>query len=508
MTTTTDNNKRIAKNTMMLYIRMLLIMGVTLYTSRVVLNQLGVVDYGIYNVVGGIVVLFSFLTNTLQLASQRFFSYELGLGIERSNILGVFRSALLLHYGVAICFFLICQTAGLWFLEDKLDIPEDRSNAALWIFEISIITGILNIIRAPYNSLIIAYERMSAFAYFSIVEILLKLASVLVLSWIDIDKLILYAALVLIVTFIVNMVYYHYCRKCFLSCKNGQTNVIVSMKGMISFSGWMLLLGIANISATQGINFMLNVFRGVLINAAIGIANQVNAAVTQFVNNFQTALNPQLIKHYAAGETDKLFDLLFRGCRISFLLLLAIGWPIVTNIDFILKIWLELVPEYSAQIVVWVLMYALIDTLVNPIAIVVQASGDIKSYQLYASLFILAILPIGYYMMDKGCNPIYIFVCRFILNFFSLIWRVIFLKNKFDMNLKAYIRSVVKPLIMVFMVAYVSFMASIYIDDEFIKLIVTFSVWICVVLPAIYMFGLMKNERKTLLVLLKKIRLK
>lgn len=499
-----QDNKRIAKNTLMLYIRMLLIMGVTLYTSRIVLEQLGIEDYGIYNVVGGIIVLFSFITNSLQLASQRYYSYEL----EKSpnlDVTHVFKASLNLYIIFSLLFIVICQTLGYWILITKLNIPIERKAEAIWVFEISIITGVISIFRIPYNALIIAHEKIPIYAKYSIIEVILKVASIVALIYIKFDKLILYSILVGITTLLTNIVYMRYCHKELLHDYQNVKPQLEAMKGMLSFSSWMLLLGVANVSATQGINFILNIAYGVVINAAIGVANQVNSAVSQFITNFQTSFNPQLIKLYASKSFENLKNLLFNASRLSFLLLLILSWPIIINVNLILSIWLTDVPEYSGVIITWVLIYGLIDTFVNPIAIVVHATGEIKRYQFIASLFILSIIPLCFICIHYRIPPYAIFVCRAGINLFSLIWRIFYVKDIVYMTAWDYYSSVLKPCIRISILSLIFYLLGLYLHNEIYRLIYSIIIWFFILLPAIYFMGILKNERVFIKNYIKKI---
>lgn len=473
---------------------MLLLLLVTLYTSRVVLEQLGVVDYGVYNVVAGIIVLFSFITNSLQLASQRYFSYELE-NSKNKNITSVFKSSIKLYLVFSIIFVIVCQTLGYWLLITKLNIPIDRKLIAIYVFEISIITGVINIFRVPYNAIIIAYEELSVYAKYSIVEAILKIATIVLLIWINVDKLILYSVLVGISTLITNILYMAYCHKKLLFNFFNTRSEKEIMKDMFSFSSWMLLLGIANVSATQGINFILNIAYGVVINAAIGIANQVNSAVNQFVSNFQTSFNPQLVKFYAAKNYQQLFNLLFNGSRLSFFLLLVLSWPIIVNVDLLLALWLKDVPEYSNTIIIWVLIYALIDTFVNPIAIVVHATGRIKRYQFIASAFILSIIPFCFGCIYFSIAPYIIFMIRAIINFCSLVWRIYYLNHTIGMQKELYLKSVLIPCGKVLLISIALYFIILCENNEYLRLITSIIAWIIALLPAIYWIGLNYIER-------------
>ena len=312
-----SNNKHIAKNTLMLYFRMILTMLVSLYTSRIVLNTLGVEDYGIYNIVGGVVILFSFFNNAMSNATQRFLSFELGQN-NSVQLKRTFSMIINVHIGIAFLIFLLAETVGLWFLNTHINIPTERMKAANWVYQFSIFTFLINIIRVPYHATIVAYEKMSFYAYLSIIEVLLKLGVVFLIQISPLDKLIFYGFLIFVVSVLILLVYKIYCNKNFDAANYNFFWDTKLFKTLISFSGWSLFGSAANVSSKQGTDILLNIFYGVMVNAAMGIANQVNNAVNGFVQNFQTAFKPQIVKSYAANETDYLIRLIFQTSKFSF----------------------------------------------------------------------------------------------------------------------------------------------------------------------------------------------
>lgn len=489
-----ENTKRIAKNTAMLYVRMLLTMGVTLYTSRVVLNVLGVEDYGIYNVVGGIVVMFSFLNNVMILSVQRFFSYEIGRGNDL-KVAQIYRTSLVVHAYVCIAFFVLAETLGLWFLNSCLNIPGDRMVAANWVYQFSVLGGIINILRIPYNALIISYEKMSFYAYVSIVEVILKLGIVYFLLVITSDRLIVYACLVFVVLLIITFIYRRYCIHFFRITQIKSSFNRSVFKELISFSGWSLLLGVSNLGASQGINMIFNVFHGVVINAALGIANQVGGAVNQFVGNFQTALNPQLIKSYATGEREHLHKLIYEGSKLSFFLMLFVSWPIILNAEYVLALWLKIVPEYSVAFVQWILIYCLVDTLINPLAVVVQATGKIREYQIVCSVYVLLNIPLAFVLIYFSLNPVYVFVGRVIINIASLLWRLYYVKARIGIVLGAYWHHVIKLVMVCGGVAMLVSLFPVSFCVGWERLVFSFVCWVFAFVPLTWFYGLTFQER-------------
>ena len=319
-TQTSDNNKRIAKNTLLLYFRMLLMMAVSLFTSRVVLNTLGVEDFGIYSVVGGVVGMFVFINNSMSSATQRYITFALGKG-DKNRLQTVFSTTLQIHSLIAVIIVLLGETVGLWFLYNKMQIPADRMDAALWVMQCSIVSMVVMIVSVPYNADVIAHEKMSAFAYISILEVVLKLAIVYLLLVFSYDKLILYAILILMIQILIRFCYSIYCNKHFEETKYKHVWDKKLFKEMTGFAGWSLFGNMAGVLFGQGLNMLLNVFFGPVVNAARAVAVQVQGAIQQFVANFQTALNPQITKTYAAGELNEMHRLMFRSARFSFYLL-------------------------------------------------------------------------------------------------------------------------------------------------------------------------------------------
>ena len=447
-----QNNKRIAKNTLMLYVRMLLIMAVSLYTSRVILQALGVEDFGLYNVVGGVVVLFTFINNAMVASTQRFLNFEIG----RNNLdeaRKVFSASLNIHIIIAGAFLLLAETVGLWFLNRYIQIPEGREIAANWVYQFSIIVSILNIIRSPYNAAIIAHEHMSFYAYVSIIEVILKLA-IVYMVYLFADRLIAYAFLMMMVTLIVLGVYYIFCKRKYEICRYQFEYDRKRYMALASFSGWSLFGSLANMGASQGINIILNMFFGVSVNAAMGIANQVNAAVYQFVSSFQTAFNPQIIKSYAAGDKIYFISLIMNTSRYSFLLLFLLALPIYICCPEILSIWLGTVPEYAVEFCRLMLLFLLIDAVQGPLWVSAQATGKIRNYQILMSVLILLNLPITYVLLIFFKNPEIAIIVRVAVNFITAVARVIYLNHLYDFPIGRYMKDVILKCLVVMVISY------------------------------------------------------
>ena len=426
MPNTSGSNKRIARNTVMLYFRMLLIMAVSLYTSRIVLETLGVEDFGIYNVVGGVVAMLGFLNSAMSVATQRFLSYEVGTG-DLLQLQRVFSSTVLIHCAIAFFIFVVAETAGLWFLNTCLSIPAERMGAANWVFQFSILTFVVNILSVPYNALIISHEEMGIYAYISIAEAILKLSVIYLLDCFSLDKLKLYALLIFLVSLFIRIIYQFYCTRKYPECKfefAWQKNLL---KNLTSFSGWSLFGGIAQIAKVQGVGIVLNIVWGATINAAWGIAQQVNAAVLLFVQNFVMAINPPIIKAFAQGERDRLFSLLFNGMKYTFFLAFCLIVPLLFETGFVLSLWLKSVPEHTVAIVRYVLVAIMVELFSHTIATTVQATGNIRWYQIVVGGILFLNLPLSYVAVKMTGSPVSPMQVAVLLAGISMIFRFLIL---------------------------------------------------------------------------------
>ena len=398
-----SNSKRIAKNTLLLYFRMILIMVVSLYTSRIILNELGVEDFGIYNLVAGVVILFSFLSNAMITATQRYLSIAIGKKDEK-YIQAVFSTSLLSHFFLIFFIFLAAETIGLWLINAKLEIPADRMSATNFVYQLAILTTCVNIIRIPYNASIIANERMSFFAYVSIVETFLKLAVVWALAITPGDKLVIYSFLLLLVAIVIDIAYWYYCQRFLLANKFYlKTNKKLFVE-LTSFSVWNLFGGLADIGYKQGTNIILNLFWGVSINAVLGITNQIRNALVPFIGNLQLAVNPQMVKSYALGDYEYFKILVYRISKYSYFLMLIIVFPIIFNIDLILELWLKNPPEHTAIFAMLTSVYCLVDSLTGPLWAAMQAGGKIKRFQIVTGICLLLNLPVSYSLIPQHYN--------------------------------------------------------------------------------------------------------
>lgn len=492
---TSNNNKRIAKNTLLLYIRMFLTMAVSLYTSRVVLKTLGVVDYGIYNVVGGIVVMFGFINSCMSSATQRFITFALGKG-DMMRLQTVFSTSLQIHVIIAAIVFVLCESVGLWFFYTQMQIPAERMTAAMWVLQCSVLSTMVMFVSVPYNADIIAHEKMSAFAYISILEVLLKLAILFVLVLYPIDKLILYAILLLVVQVIIRFCYSIYCDKHFEESKYKRIWDGKLFKEMIAFAGWSLWGHMSSVFNSQGLNMLLNVFFGPVVNAARAVAVQVQSAIMQFTVNFQMALNPQITKTYARGEMEEMQKLIFRSARFSFYLIFFISLPVLFETNFILSLWLGEVPENTVVFVRIILCTSILTSISNPLMVACGATGKVKKYQAVCGGLLLTILPISWVALKFGCPAWGVFVVHFLVECICMFARMILLRPLIGIKVMSYIRNIwIRIIVVAGLSPIIPAIAYLKMDDTILRFFIIG--FLCVVSVALftYTFGFTKHER-------------
>lgn len=494
------HNKLIAKNVLMLYIRMFLSMAITFYTSRVVLNILGVEDFGIYNVVAGVVVMFTFIKSAMETTTLRFLSASIGIGDE-SEVKKVFSMSVISHISIAVIVFVLAETIGLFFLNRYMNIPDGRLVAANWIYQSSIFITCISIIQVPYMTAFLSYEKMSFYAYISIVETFLKLAVALLLIWIEYDKLKLYGLLLCAVSVIIFLLYRVFCGRKFTACRFSFYKDTKLYKEMMSFSGWSLLGSGAVIGADQGGNILLNYFYGVVANASMGIAGQVNIAVYGFVSNLQIAFRPQIVKLYTQGDKEQLEILVCRSSRISFLLLYALAIPLILNMGFVLELWLKIVPEYTVTFCRLILSISLIVCVAIPLVMTKQAVGNIRNYQLLIGFIIISNIAFSYLFLSAGYYIQIVLVVKMIIEIICLFVRLYFVRN------------VIRPLFFLKDVLYRSLKIvlltlplPLYLSWQYNKwegLFFSLSTFAILLLISTYFIGFSKEEIATLKKLLK-----
>lgn len=421
---------------------MFIVMLVGLYTSRVVLNTLGVVDYGIYAVVGGPIAIFGFLNASMASSTQRYLNFELGRG-NYEKMRHVFMAATYVHAIIAFIIFILAETIGLWLLNHKMVIPPERLTATMWSYQILLISAIISILCSPYNAAIIAHEKMGAFAYVSILDVSLKLLIVYVIQIIHFDKLILYSLLLLGVRLLIRYIYGLYCKRHFEETKWRLLWNRPLLKEMSSFALWNLWGNMASAFYGQGLNILLNMFFGPRVNAARNIAFSVMGHSSQLASGFQTAVNPQITKNYAQGNLKDMHKLLYRSCKFSCFLILIIGLPVFIEAPMILKLWLKIVPEYTVAFVRFALAIVIVDSIARPLMIAATATGKVKLYQSVVGGILLLIVAFAYIVLKLGGNPVSVYIVQLVIICIAFIVRLLIVRPMINLSLRNYLREVI-----------------------------------------------------------------
>lgn len=492
-----SNNKRIAKNTLLLYFRQILIMLVSLYTSRVVLLALGVDDFGIFNVVGGVVTMFSFIMGTMSSASQRYLAFDLAGG-DKMRLKETFSLVLLTYMLLAVITIVLSEGVGVWFLNTYMNIPEGRMVAANWVLQFAILTFLAHIFSGPYLSVVIAHEQMDVYAYVSIADVVLKLLIVYLIQAFTCDRLIFYAFLIFLTSVLSTLCYVIYCHKYYAESRFHFFYDKSRLKDMTAFAWWNMIGALANVLRSQGINILLNIFFTPAVNAARGIAYQVNSAVTQFYTNFYTAVKPQIVKSYAKEDIHQMHQLIFQSTKYAFFLVFVIGVPLFFYADTILSFWLKTPPELTTIFVQTIIINALFEVLSMPLVTGLQAANKIKSLQLTVSILYLMNLPVSYVLLRLGMpavTPMYVNIAIVVISFLP---RIIISRKYISVSVRSYFITVLLPM---FLVAVLGGTGSLLISKTFSQdkgLMYIFSgiamiVVVCFVV--IYLVGLTRPER-------------
>ncbi len=483
---------KIVRNSAFLYLRMFVMLGIAFYTSRILLRELGVDDFGVYNVVGGVVAMFSSLRGAFASSIQRFLNHEMGLN-NFYEIKRIFSMSIVIHIVICACFLLLTETAGLWFVNNKLVIDASRSASANWVFHFSILAALVTIMTIPYDALIIAHERMDVFAYISILDAALKLLVVLLLVWFGGDKLKLYAVLVFLVSLITRSVSSIYCRRKFEECRFRFSRDKDLFKKLGSFAGWNFLGNTAYALSNEGANILLNIFGGPSANAARGIAYQVRSAVTTFIGNIQTAANPHSVKLYAQKKAEELFTVIYTTSRVAFFIILIVCLPVFAYTEPLLKVWLGEVPEHSAGFVKLILLFLLVRVFHGPLDTLFKATGKIKAYQIVDSAILLLTIPLSYLLLKTGFALESVFIVMAVVELINLVAILCVAKKTAQLRIAEYLEKVmVRSLfclivagIMVFLICR-TFGPTLLPGFVFCILATTATVWIA---------GLSKAER-------------
>lgn len=502
MAGSTVNNKRIVKNTLFLYGRMIIIMLIGLYTVRAVLQALGVEDYGIYNVVGGIVSMMSFITGTLTTSSQRFFAIEMtknnGEGLKRCFSLNLTVFIVLMLLAVVVA-----ETVGLWFLNTKLTIPESRMFASNVVYQLSVITFCLQLIAIPYNALIVSYEKMNIYAYISIAESLVKLAAVLALTIVGGDKLIIYALFMLAVstgaTFF-NIIY------CCTRYKESRYNFLwdaKEIKVLFGFSGWHFLGTIASVIRTSGINILINMFFNPAVNGARAIAYQVNSAVNQLSNNFFTAVKPQIYKSYGAGEIEAMHTLILRSTTLCLYLVSIMCMPVLFTTEGVLKLWLHDVPEMTVIFTQLVLVTSMIEATTGPGFASALATGRIRNFYLVVGTLYIMVLPVSYVALKLGCPAWITMFVDILFSFLNVYVRVIFLRNLIGLSLRRYVNLTIRVILTTVITSIILYVIAGCFELFWVNLIVITAVSTVLLSIGYFLFVISSEDRKAITMLIK-----
>ena len=491
-----NKNTTLAKNAIFLSIRMVFVMFVSLYTSRVFLHALGVEDFGINNVVCGFVAMFSFLNTSLANGIQRFYNSEMSTSGE-DGVKLVYNSALLIQGTIAILVVILLETIGIWYIDNKMVIPVERLSTAMWIYQFSVISSALVIMQTPYSAAVMAYEKMNYYAIVGIVDVLLKLALALIIPYVSGDHLLFYGAMMLGITLLSFIMYVGYAKIKFAALKlkcNVQQDLL---KQMITFSGWNFFGTFACMIREQGLNMVLNLFFGPVVNAARGIAYQVSSALQGFVSNVSVAAKPQMVSSFAEGNADRTMRLMYSMSKLSFFILYIMAVPVCLEIDYILHLWLgDVVPEHTANFVVLVILTNFMNNLNAPLSNVVYATGKMRNYEVTFSIINFLIIPVAYIALLLGCSPEVAFISYFVMTVFVQIGCLYVLKTITTISLSEYFLKLCSPLL-IFSVVTLPLPYAVWfvMPVGFLRLVCVTSVAIIVAALLFYLIVLNAKEK-------------
>lgn len=499
-------NKRIAKNSIFMAIRMVFVLGLTLYTTRVILNILGVEDYGVYNVVCGFVSMFAFLNTSMSNGIQRFFNFELGKnGVDGAS--KVFNTALLIQFILAVVIIVLTESIGIWYLHNKMVIPDERVLAAEWIFQLSILSFLFIIMQAPFTAAIMAHERMDFYALVSVLDAVLKLGIVFAIPFLPGDKLIVYAILFALISVFNFIIYGYYCKKQFSEIKFSKQFDKTLFRSMLGFSGWNIFGSISGVMKEQGINLVLNLFFGPVVNAARGVAHQINAGLQSFVANITVPVRPQVVQSYAQGNIDRSMRLTYTISKFSCFLLYMISIPVISEIDYILQIWLGgNIPEHTNSFVIITILISFLNNLNSAISGVVHASGKMKTYQIASSIAVLSAIPLAYIVLKFGASPEMALCMVFISMIASQTVALVVLKTIVKYSIVEYIKKVITPILGVIVSTFwiPVLMHSIF-PYGLVRLFLITLLSVIMEIISIFFIGVDMNERKIIINMTNKV---
>lgn len=494
-----NSNRRIAKNTLLLYLRTILTLLILLYTSRVILEVLGVDDYGIYNVVGGVVGMFSLISSSLSSAISRFITFELGKG-DVGKLKTVFSTSVNIQIGLSIVIFLLGEIVGGWFLNTKMNIPEARMGAANWVLHCSLAMFCVGLISIPYNACIIAHERMKAFAYVSILEAVLRLLICYLIIVSPIDKLVSYVILLLLISIVIRLIYGRYCGRNFEECHYKFTFDRSLLKEMVGFAGWGFFTNTAWLFNTQGINILINLFFGVGMNAARGIATQVESALMKFAGDFTTALNPQITKSYAIGDYDAMNKLICRGAKFSFFLIFIMSLPVLMETEYILRLWLKTVPEHTGNFVRLTIIAAMAERLGGTGYTACMATGNIRRYSIWITSVGCMVFPLTWISYKLGAPVEACYVLYFLVYVAVLFVRLWIMRGLLNFPTMLFVRKVLLRIAVVVLLAIICPMLIVLsMEQSFVRLLISVIIGLISVAVATYVTGLEKTERESII---------
>lgn len=493
-----ENNKRIAKNTIMLYIRMIVVMAVSLYTSRVVLDVLGEVDFGLNNVVGGVVAMLSFLGSTMTHASQRFFSIELGVE-NYERLKRVFKVNFTIYCIIALVVIVLGETLGLWFIHSYMTVPADRVNAVEWVLHYAVLSFSCTMLVTPFRAALMARENMAIVAWLSILEVIGKLAVAYLIVVMVMDKLIAFSFLNFVILILVNGAYIVYARVKYVECRMGLCFDNKLMKNVLSFTGWSIFGHSAMVVRSQGINILLNIYCGPVVNAARAIAFQVNTAISNFYTNFFMAVKPQIIKYFSIDDRKEMFQLVGRSSKFCFFLVLFFSLPILFETDFILNLWLKEVPEYSSLFVKLVLINTLIESILPGLTTSIDANGKIRNYQLIVSFFIFLVIPFSWIFLKKGFDPSFPMILVIISSLIRFLFQLYTVRVQLSFDLGTFFKEAMAPIIVVSILSSIlPWIVSMLMPGDTVRFIVVTLVCVISSAMSIYFVGMTKSERNRL----------
>ena len=491
-----EANKRVVKNTIFLYIRTFVSMLISLYTSRKILEALGVSDFGIYNVVGGVITMLTFLNGSMSVATQRFLTVELGRK-DKGNYNRIFNMAVLIHLCLAALVLIAAETIGLWFVNTYLNIPAGRMSAANWVYQASVLSTILGILQTPYHASIVSHEHMHIYAYVGLGESFGKLFLVFLLIVYPYDRLIFWGFIMFFFQFLIAIIYRVYCIRQFPECKLRLKWDSSIFSSILKFTGWNMFGTVAWLLKDQGVNILMNIFGGPVANAARGVSGQISGAVQGLTSGFQSAVNPQITKRYAANDSEATCRLLCESSKISYFLLFILVLPVMMEADFILKLWLVEVPPMASLFTRIILIEALLSALGNPMITSLMATGDIKWYQIVVGSSLLFIVPIAYIFLKVGFPIETALIVSALFIFLGDVLRVVFCKKQIGLSLRLYVLKVVLPITIVTILSVILPGIIHYnLSEGWTRLILSTVVSCLIVVILIYTIGLTATERK------------